>query len=95
MKPSRFGIVTFGSVVAFIVSVGLMIFAPERIWGHYRIDVVIAERTQRVERHGSLYVIDQRCRIGPITLDRLDWRIARQRAGETRRKSLSSGLRSY
>ena len=31
MNPSRFGIATFGKVVAFIVSVGLMIFASDKM----------------------------------------------------------------
>ena len=32
MNPSRFGIVTFGSVIAFIVSVALMILASDRMY---------------------------------------------------------------
>jgi hypothetical protein len=36
MNPSRFGIITFGSVAASIVSVGLMIFASASLWATTR-----------------------------------------------------------
>src|SRR5215471_19526607 len=47
--------------------------------GRDRIDLVVAQRLGRNQRHGSAHVIEDRCRIGPVAANRLDRRL---RSGE-------------
>src|SRR4029079_17121549 len=61
--------------------------------GHDAVDVVIAQRSRCVERHGAFDIVEQRCGVGPVAFDRLYWSFARKRAAPAKQLVAADALR--
>ena len=71
-KPSRFGILTFGRLLASITALFSMMPLRFRMYADHRVHFRRLQQTRLIERHGAIDVIPHRRGIGPVAAHGLE-----------------------